>query len=330
MVRCAAMAADNTMRLDELQVGGAWSDVVPPWTGTPAVDSFTLMYPGTGGPVPGYDPITNNATINLFLTGTNLGIRANSSPGFDFGSVAFNLTGPTAQNQTIRHPWSLFGDAGGSYTGAGVQRGRAHFDRHPLSGGWRRRRLRVSLQPSTSRPSAPWSSPTSCRRCADQSGQRGHLHRARQHHAPGDGLGHRRLCHERRVLRRRGANSARTVHAPYSFPWTNVTAGAYTLTARATDNEGGVGTSPGAIISVLSTNTNGIVSGELKKWHRVSITWDGPNTSETNANNPFRNYRLNVTFTHPVSGKSYRRCPVSLRRTATRPTPAPRAAISGA
>ena len=93
--------------------------------------------------------------------------------------------------------------------------------------------------------------------------------------------------------------------APYSFPWTNVTAGAYTLTARATDNEGAVGISPGVIISVLSTNTNGIVTGELKKWHRVSITWDGPNTSETNANNPFRNYRLNVTFTHPVSGKSY-------------------------
>ena len=107
------------VRVDELKVGAAWTDVVPPWTGTPAVDSFTLMYPGTGGPVPGYDPITNNATINLFLTGTNLSLRANSSPTFDFGSVAFNLTGPTAQSQTDNsYPWSLFGDAGGSYTGA--------------------------------------------------------------------------------------------------------------------------------------------------------------------------------------------------------------------
>jgi len=42
-----------------------------------------------------------------------------------------------------------------------------------------------------------------------------------------------------------------------------------------------------------------------KKWHRVTVTWMARNTSETNANNPFRNYRLNVAFAHPVSGKTY-------------------------
>ncbi|QNF33977.1 DUF5060 domain-containing protein [Adhaeribacter swui] len=38
------------------------------------------------------------------------------------------------------------------------------------------------------------------------------------------------------------------------------------------------------------------ISGELKKWHKVTLTFTGPFTSETDANNPFLNYRLNVVF----------------------------------
>ena len=49
----------------------------------------------------------------------------------------------------------------------------------------------------------------------------------------------------------------------------------------------------------------GQVSGELKKWHRVTLTFDGPETSETADPNPFLFYRLNVTFAHQKSGKSY-------------------------
>ena len=79
-------------------------------------DSFSLVYPGNAGPVPGYDPLTNGAVINLFLTGTNLNIRANTTPSTDFGSVVFNLTGATAQAFTDNpYPWALFGDASGSY-----------------------------------------------------------------------------------------------------------------------------------------------------------------------------------------------------------------------
>lgn len=39
------------------------------------------------------------------------------------------------------------------------------------------------------------------------------------------------------------------------------------------------------------------VSGELKMWHKVTLTFDGPLTSETANPNPFTHYRLNVTFT---------------------------------
>ena len=38
------------------------------------------------------------------------------------------------------------------------------------------------------------------------------------------------------------------------------------------------------------------ISGGLKKWHRVTLTFAGPDTSETDTTNPFTDYRLNVTF----------------------------------
>ena len=49
----------------------------------------------------------------------------------------------------------------------------------------------------------------------------------------------------------------------------------------------------------------GQVSGELKQWHAVSVTFDGPQSSETAAPNPFSDYRLDVTFTGP-SGQAYK------------------------
>lgn len=48
----------------------------------------------------------------------------------------------------------------------------------------------------------------------------------------------------------------------------------------------------------------GDVSGELKKWHKITITFDGPQTNETANPNPFMDYRLNVTFTHQGSRRS--------------------------
>lgn len=46
------------------------------------------------------------------------------------------------------------------------------------------------------------------------------------------------------------------------------------------------------------------VSGELKQWHEVLVTIDGPTSSQDATPNPFLDYRFNVTFTAP-SGKTY-------------------------
>ena len=47
------------------------------------------------------------------------------------------------------------------------------------------------------------------------------------------------------------------------------------------------------------------IDGELKRWHRVTLSFEGPRSAEDATPNPFRNYRLNVTFTHAKTRKSY-------------------------
>jgi hypothetical protein len=47
---------------------------------------------------------------------------------------------------------------------------------------------------------------------------------------------------------------------------------------------------------ICNTDKIFIISGELKKWHKVTLTFTGPETSEDANTNPFRDYRLDVTF----------------------------------
>ena len=47
------------------------------------------------------------------------------------------------------------------------------------------------------------------------------------------------------------------------------------------------------------------ITGELKRWHPVTITFDGPAASETGEPNPFRYYRLDVTFRHEDGRAAY-------------------------
>ena len=44
------------------------------------------------------------------------------------------------------------------------------------------------------------------------------------------------------------------------------------------------------------TSQEADIRGELKKWHRIELVFDGPESSELDENNPFTNYRLDVTF----------------------------------
>jgi hypothetical protein len=48
----------------------------------------------------------------------------------------------------------------------------------------------------------------------------------------------------------------------------------------------------------ISTSFSQKICGELKKWHKITIDFEGPQSSELAQPNPFTYYRLDVTFTH--------------------------------
>jgi hypothetical protein len=48
------------------------------------------------------------------------------------------------------------------------------------------------------------------------------------------------------------------------------------------------------------------VEGERKLWHKITLTWTGPQASEAGSDNPFTDYRLDVTFTHRSGSPAYR------------------------
>ncbi|WP_185783578.1 DUF5060 domain-containing protein [Croceivirga lutea] len=54
------------------------------------------------------------------------------------------------------------------------------------------------------------------------------------------------------------------------------------------------------VLSMLSCKKEIIpeIDGELKKWHRITLSFEGPETDELAEINPFLDYRLDVTFSH--------------------------------
>lgn len=57
--------------------------------------------------------------------------------------------------------------------------------------------------------------------------------------------------------------------------------------------------------AVSASATEPKISGQLRQWHKVTLTFDGPEASEDGDPNPFLDYRLQVTFRHPNSGLAY-------------------------
>lgn len=55
-----------------------------------------------------------------------------------------------------------------------------------------------------------------------------------------------------------------------------------------------------------ATSPDATISGELKQWHKVTLTLAGPQADESaNAPNPFMDYRMTVTFVHESGSPSY-------------------------
>ncbi len=58
--------------------------------------------------------------------------------------------------------------------------------------------------------------------------------------------------------------------------------------------------------SLLSHTGAQELKGELKKWHKITLEFEGPKASEKDDYNPFLNYKLDVVFQHNSTGKTYK------------------------
>lgn len=57
------------------------------------------------------------------------------------------------------------------------------------------------------------------------------------------------------------------------------------------------------LLNTSTANAQANITGELEKWHKITLTFDGVSSSEISTTNPFADYNLEVTFTN--GSKSY-------------------------
>lgn len=280
-----------------------------PGTSAPAITSFTLIHAVTDQPVAGFDPLTNGAVINLALPDMeSLTIRANAEPGGDFGSVQLVLTGATTQTRTENSPpWALNGDNSGDYSPFTFNEGEHTLTATPYPqdglGGTAGTPFTITftvLRSNIPPPAPPALEVTLTRPLPGA-----------QFLAPATlslaaSVASTNATVERVEFFAGAALLGQVETAPYTLVWSNVPAALYTLSARVIAGSLSATSAP-IIISVMTSHPSSppLLSGELKLWHRVTLTFDGPETSETATPNPFRDYRLNATFTHPASGASF-------------------------
>jgi hypothetical protein len=62
---------------------------------------------------------------------------------------------------------------------------------------------------------------------------------------------------------------------------------------------------PDQTIAATQDSDRVTISGELRQWHKVTLTLDGPQASEQGDPNPFLDYRMQVTFRNPATGLTY-------------------------
>lgn len=267
-----------------------------------SVDSFTLINSATDQPVAGFDPISPGAVINTATLGfTTFNVRTNVTIGSGIGSVVMALSGATTRNQTEGvAPYALFTDQNGNYANGAFNNG-LHTLRGTAwsgTGGTGTASPTLEIQFTVTSQGPPPALTAS---------------------AGSD----RTLMLPVNSLSLTGTTSTGPIA---SYAWSQISgpssatlAAANTAILSVNDLIEGVYTFRFAVTAVNNQTASDdvqvtvlppgaadvAVSGELRKWHRITLTGLGPITSETATPNPFSDYRMDVTFSHPTSGKSY-------------------------
>jgi len=243
-------------------------------------------------------PLVDGAVIDLTGLGTTtLNVRANTLPS-TIGSVLFGLDGDPDHRIENSAPYALLGNSGSNYSDWNAPLGTHTITATPYSG------------PDATGAAGPAIS-VSFTITSGTGGPPGNL-------APVVDAGPARFAVEPAtsvVLQGSASDRDGTVA---SVLWTQLSgpplaiAGADTLAPTvdglaagavcelrltAIDDLGRSASSDVLVASIPGGTPPGTISGELRLWHRVSIDFAGPQTSENATPNPFLDLRLDVVFT---------------------------------
>ena len=98
----------------------------------PGVTGFTLIDAETDLPVPGFDPMPANATLNIKRIPRHLNIRANVAGSYE--SVRFAFDGNANFRTENEAPYALFGDVNGDYALGAFRLGEHRLRATPYTG----------------------------------------------------------------------------------------------------------------------------------------------------------------------------------------------------
>lgn len=252
------------------------------------VVSFTLINAESNSDI---SEIEDGDTINLTnLPTSKINIRVNTDPSA-VDSVAVSLSGATTASKVENAaPYALWGDQNGDYTAGTLNPGQHILTAFPTLGG---------IQGSFKTVTFNVVETTSVNPTADSGKDRYLFLPDNEVILTGTGTdGDGTIVQYSWVQLEGPATAALNGENTQKLTVSSLIAGTYIMQLTVTDNDGNTA-QDSAVLYVFdpSTSLNGPApTGELKKWHKVTLTFNGPATSETATPNPFTDYRLNVTF----------------------------------
>ncbi len=260
-----------------------------------SVDGFTLIDAATDAPVAVFDPLTEASEINLAdLASSQLNITAQTTPSM-VGSVVFTLSGAEAQQQTENvAPYALFGDTNGDFNAWTPTAGAYTLTATAFSGmngaGTTDGPLTINFTIIDDPGQA--NTPPEVNAGAVQTLPAS----ATQTTLTGAATDDNAVAS---TLWTQAAGPPATIidATALATDVTGLSEAFYVFRLTATDDEG-ASASDDVVIRVGDPTSTAEVGGEQRVWQTLTLTYEGPPTSEGDAANPFLDYRMDVTFTN--------------------------------
>ena len=246
-------------------------------------------------------PIINGSTIDLAVTGENLNIRADTSPN-PLGSVVFGFDDDPAYATQSGAPYTIGGDSLtdyfpwtpplGTHTVTGTpytESGGSGDVGTPLSVTFTVINSQITGDP-----------------VAHAGADKGVVLPVSTVTFNGSGTDSDGTIVSYAWAQLSGPNTAGlSGAASASLTASSLIEGQYEFELTVTDDSGKTATDQVLVNVFPEGSGSATITGELRKWHKVTFSFSGPTTSETASPNPFTDYRVNVTFTHLATNKSY-------------------------